>query len=134
MYLVLKSRLESVANWQYIGSEVLKSARKQRGLSYEAVGRLANVSSKTYERYERDGRVPEHMVDKFAGILGLEIERAVPTPLTVTVGDDEQLPADDVATLLRELRSLRGVVESRLRAVEADLAQLRGQEGTGGSR
>jgi DNA-binding transcriptional regulator YiaG len=53
LYLVLRSRLAAVAEWVYIPTDVLREARERKGLSYETMGRVLNVSSKTYERYEK---------------------------------------------------------------------------------
>ena len=111
IYLVLRNRLDAVTNWVAISTEVLKNSRKTRGLSYEAVGRLAKVSSKTYERYERDGRVPEHMVDTFAEILGLEIDRPVHSPTRVTVEGDVK---DQMDALREEVAEVRGMVAELL--------------------
>jgi len=108
LYLVLRSRLEAVTNWVQLGSDVMATARNRRGLSYEAVARLANVSAKTYERYEKRGRVPEHMVGTFADVLGLEIVR--PALVTVSLEDGET----DVAALRREVQSLERKVDAGL--------------------
>ncbi len=115
LYLVLRSRLDAVTNWVTISSDVLKEARTARGLSFEAVSRQASCSSKTYERYEKAGRLPEHMVETFADILGLEIERPTRTTTRVTIAEPissemvavvERLDrvADEVEGLRRELR------------------------------
>lgn len=109
LYLVLRSRLDAVTNWVAISTDVLRSARKAKGLSYEAVSRLANVSSKTYERYEKEGRLPEHSVDAFAEILGLEIDR--PARTRVTVGTD---PETELAALRGEVAEVREMVQALL--------------------
>lgn len=74
LYLVLRSRLAAVAEWVYIPTHVLREARERTGLSYEAMGRALNVSSKTYERYEKAGRVPPALVRPVAAALDIEIE------------------------------------------------------------
>jgi transcriptional regulator with XRE-family HTH domain len=71
LYLVLRSRLAAVAEWVYIPTHVL---RERKGLSYEAMGRVLNVSSKTYERYEKAGRVPPALVRPVAVAVDIEIE------------------------------------------------------------
>lgn len=105
LYLVLRSRLEAVTNWVSLGTEVMERARKSKGLSYEAVSRQANVSSKTYERYEKAGRVPEHQISNFADILGLEIER--PVRQRVIIEDSETIELDRISGLEAQVEALR---------------------------
>lgn len=109
MYLVLRSRLDTVKNWVDLGVTVMREARQAKGLSYEAVGRLANVSSKTYERYEKAGRVPGHELVMFASILGLEVSQPTPRPATVTAPEGPVTLAD---------------IDARLRSLEARVAEL----------
>lgn len=103
LYLVLRSRLESVTSWVTLGTDVMFRARKAKGLSYEAVARQANVSSKTYERYEKRGRVPEHEVEMFADILGLEIERPARERVTL---EPPLVEADALVSIAVRLESL----------------------------
>lgn len=112
LYLVLRSRLDAVTKWVTLGTDVMKDARNARGLSYEAVSRQANVSAKTYERYEKRGQVPEHQVEAFAGILGLEIER----PIRERVVVQERETEDAVLSALR-------VLDDRLQSLEAQVAE-----------
>lgn len=111
LYLVLRSRLDAVTNWISLGAEVMRKARKAKGLSYEAVARLASVSSKTYERYEKLGRVPEHMVETFADILGLEIERPGRARITV---DPRSSVEEQMAALQGEVAEVREMVAELL--------------------
>jgi transcriptional regulator with XRE-family HTH domain len=108
LYLVLRSRLESVTSWVSLGTDVMFRARKAKGLSYEAVARQANVSSKTYERYEKRGRVPEHEVEMFADILGLEIERPARERVTL---EPPLAEADALALIGARLESLEAKVQ-----------------------
>lgn len=88
LYLVLRTRLRSVAarqQWLEIDGKTLRTAREQRGLSREALGRLVRYSSKTIERYEDEGRIPRADVPVFARALGLHIESADGAPLTATL-------------------------------------------------
>ena len=117
MYLVLRSRLHAVPDWVYIDTAVLENARKRRGLSYETMARTLPVSSKTWERYEKAGRIPRPLVAKVADALGLEIEEPVQRRITPYLdgGDPATLErlvdqvghlqreVADVAALLREL-------------------------------
>lgn len=97
LYLTLRRRLDEVNSWIEIGVDTMRTARNAKGLSYEAMGRLLNVSSKTYERHEKAGRLPRQLVEKFATILDLEID--TPTPVRITVPADPSLSSD-----VRELR------------------------------
>lgn len=56
-------------------AEVLKSIRKQRGLSQEAIAELLGTSKQVISRYERGERVPKLSVAvKYAEILGVTLE------------------------------------------------------------
>src|SRR3954469_15042088 len=92
LYLVLRHRLDDVRpDWVLIESAVMRRAREQRGLSYEAMGRLLNVASKTYERYEKAGRVPKPILPRLAEVLDLEIDQPARerVRVTATSGEDE---------------------------------------------
>ena len=113
LYLVLRRRLEEVKNWAYIDTDVLRSARDSRGLSYEAMGRLIPTSSKTYERWEKAGRIPVELVAAIADLLDLEIERPRRERTAVTVvegGARDGAEATDIDVLRAEMaRRLNGV-------------------------
>lgn len=83
MYLILRHRLDTVVDWVEIDSAVLKQARKGLGLSYEGVARLISVSSKTYERWEKAGRIPRADLPNVAAVLRLQIEEPAMTTVTV---------------------------------------------------
>src|SRR5215831_11650644 len=74
LVLVLRHRLDDVKDWVIIDGAILESARLRRGLSREAVARQIPCSSKTYERYEKQGRVPRELMPKLMAILEIEIE------------------------------------------------------------
>ena len=61
-------------DWVDIGSEVMHAARIAKGLSFEAVARKMNVSTKTCTRYEKRGQVPRHMVLALAEALTLAVQ------------------------------------------------------------
>jgi transcriptional regulator with XRE-family HTH domain len=117
LYLVLRRRLEDVTDWVELGTSTLKNARKAQGLSYEAMGRNLNVAAKTYERYEKAGRVPRHLLPAVADVLDLEIDW--PKRGTVTVDDP---PDSDDARL-------RAIVRDELRDVLEILERI--ERGTG---
>ena len=110
LYLILRHRLDGVTDWFDIATAVLREARTRKSLSYETVARHLHVSSKTYERYEKQGRVPRELLPKVAEVLGLEIETATPTPLRVTdtwspndeLGVEIIVRLDRIEKLLRE--------------------------------
>lgn len=120
LYLVLHSRLEPVGKrfeWVDLGPEVMLEARKRTGLSREAVSRKLNVSTKTYERYEKMGQVPRHELRSVAEVLELEIEDAEPTRLGV------RLPSED--DRLAALEERAGRTEARLGEVQATVQEIR---------
>jgi transcriptional regulator with XRE-family HTH domain len=89
LFLVLRRRLEDVVDWTHLGTETLRLARKRKGLSYEGISRLLNVSSKTAERWEKQGRVPTHRLAAVATLLDLEIEELPPIRAGVSADDPE---------------------------------------------
>lgn len=125
MYLVLRRRLETVATqWVTIESAVLREARTRKGLSYESLARQIPVAAKTYERWEKAGRIPFWHVDKVAELLELEIERPSFDPPLVKV---EGAIAEDRDELLAQVAEL---AEGQAR-VEALLERLlRGEDGS----
>lgn len=98
LYLVLRRRLDDVIEWVTLGREVIHDARKAQGLSYEAMGRQLNVAAKTWERYEKAGRIPRQMLPKVAEILHLEIEEPARVAISLPGRDGE----DDPLTVLQE--------------------------------
>lgn len=92
LYLILRHRLDQVKDWVEIGTETMRTPRDAKGLSYEAMGRLLNVSAKTYERHEKAGRLPRQLVMKFATIVDLEIDE--PTRVKLTLPDDPGLAVE----------------------------------------
>jgi predicted transcriptional regulator len=106
LYLILRHRLDHVTDWVHIETEVLREARKRRSLSYEGVARHLHVSSKTYERYEKQGRVPRELLPKLAELFELRIEQPAQTPLQITdppkdLGDEIIKRLDRIEKLLR---------------------------------
>jgi transcriptional regulator with XRE-family HTH domain len=131
LYLTLRTRLPVVTEWVEIGTEVMRNARRERGFSMEALARQLHVVSKTYERYEKAGRLPVNLVDRFGEILGLEIER-LPGPTTITARETtprrpheglEEI-AGQLDRLVEEVAGLRGLVEE----VERRLPQGDGED------
>src|SRR3990167_8099914 len=112
LYLVLRSRLEAVADWIVLGTETLHQARTQAGLSYEAIARQIPVSSKTWERWEKRGAVPRPYVVKVAELLGLQIEEADRVRLSLP---PDLTRDDEIAAIREELAEVRGMVAELLR-------------------
>lgn len=123
LYLVLRSRLEGVPEWVYIPTPTLRSAREAKGLSYETMARTIPVSAKTWERYEKAGRIPRPIVPRVAEMLDLEIEESAPRPRVIVPhereagGGSELLDAveaivnDATERLSREIRAVDAKVE-----------------------
>jgi transcriptional regulator with XRE-family HTH domain len=107
-----------VADWVELGTTVMKTARERLGLSYESVARQVPVSSKTYERYEKKGRVPRPLLPKIAGILQLEVEE--PDRIRVTVeGDPAEVAQGELAALRTQLDRIETLLEEQLRPRQA---------------
>lgn len=135
LYLVLRSRLEAVAEWVTIGDE-LTLAQKARGFSDERVAREFPVSTRTWIRWRTRGQVPIHMLDRAAEILHLEIER--PARRSVALPEEEAVAqaldllsaqiAERDAELTRLLvsldRKLDVEVTPRLDRIEGELREL----------
>lgn len=109
LYLVLRHRLDHVADWFPIETEVLREARRRLKLSYETVAREIPVSSKTYERYEKRGRVPRDILPRLAQILELEIETPAREPLRVT-----EPTAEAFAEIIERLDRIEKLLRRRL--------------------
>ena len=112
LYLVLRRRLEEVSRWAYIDTDILRTARVSRGLSYEAAARLIPTSSKTYERWEKAGRVPVGLVARIGELLDLEIERPARVRVAVAENEGEHV-SDEIAVLRREMAALRSEVRTQ---------------------
>jgi len=98
-------------DWVPIGTDTLRAARKAKGYSYEAMGRLLSVSSKTYERYEKTGRVRRDMLDLVAEVLGLEVERLPAAKVTVSEpGESGAAELAEMRLALAELAELKETV------------------------
>lgn len=92
LFLVLRRRLDEVAKWVAIDTTTLKNAREAKGLSYEAVARNLGISAKTWERYEKDGRVPRWQVRDIADLLELEVAESPPPQVDVpSEADDDRI-------------------------------------------
>jgi transcriptional regulator with XRE-family HTH domain len=110
LYLILRRRLDHVTDWVMVETDVLREARKRLGLSYEAVARQLYVSSKTYERWEKAGRIPRPVLPRVAEILKLQIEREGQPPLALAV--DDELSREIIARLDRIETLLRNQLAS----------------------
>lgn len=124
IYLVLRRRLEDVVDWVELGTELMWSSRKARGYSYEAMGRLLNVAAKTYERWEKRGCVPRHMLDQVAEVLDLELERPPRLSVAVADGDGVTLPPLAFEALLQTQDAMIAQLEAIATAQDAMSAQL----------
>ena len=103
-----------------VETDVLREARRRAGLSYEAVARQLHIASKTYERYEKQGRVPRGQLERLADLLELEIETPERKPLTLKtsppVSDTEAEIIERLDGITQLLEELREQTKSRRRA------------------
>lgn len=113
LVLMSRSRVPQVGRryeWIQLGSAVMKAARKRKGLSYEAMARLLNMSTKQYWRWEKDGKVPLHEVIHVASILELELE--MPESVTRIILPEAPLSDEDSRSL--EILRRLARIEDRL--------------------
>lgn len=117
LYLVLRERLEAVADTIHIDSEILNEAQNARGFSHERMARELYISEKTWRRWKGKAAIPADRLDDVATVLNLDIER--PPARHVVLGDEATRlsAAEDVAALLHGL-------DRRLEALEAKVAEL----------
>lgn len=108
LYLVLRRRLDDVVDWIDLGTETLFNARKRMGFSYETMGRKLHVSSKTWERWEKAGRVPRHELHAVAELLELEILWPA-QPVAIRVSPE--LPEERRGRLEEQLILVLGIVQ-----------------------
>lgn len=87
-YLELTTRIPVVAAQTEIGSARLQEAQEATGLSNESIARQIPVSTKTWERWKKMGRVPTASLPAVAKALNLTIVRPVLDPLEVEVLGD----------------------------------------------
>lgn len=113
LYLTLHRRLDEVARWTHLDTQTLIDARDAKGLGREAVARQLGTSAKTFERYEKEGRVPTYLVERLAGLLDLNIER-VPAR-TITVEDDPEIS---------DLRALVVRIEDAAQSIAAESERI----------
>lgn len=121
LYLILRTRLEAMAEWVELGAAVMREARLARGLSAEAASRLLNVSTKTYDRNEKAGRWRAHDIGHLAEVLGLEIEAQPVRKVTLA----EPLP--DQAAAAARLADLLVRLEAVVARLEEGPARAQGE-------
>lgn len=103
LYLVLRERVETVAEGFTIGKDVLDAAQQARGFSHERMGRELGISEKTWRRWKAVGVVPYEKLDDVAKVLRLEIERPTQKVVIGSARDEDQM-----AALRAELAEVRG--------------------------
>lgn len=130
LYLVLRERLQAVAeeDWIPLSGSVLIEARRQRGLSREALGARIHVASKTIERWEKNNKVKRASLPALARELGLQIEEPKFEPIILPPTGS---PLDEQAgAVLRELAAIRAALaagqaqDRRLARLEKKVDQL----------
>lgn len=128
LYLVLRRRLEAVAEWVHIGTEEMQAAQDGLGLSNERLAAKLFIVSKTWERWKAKGAVPRGQLPLVASVLGLEVEAAAP----VRVFTEEEGAADEAATLARIDRRLQRIEEALRIAQDDSDAPPSGEVANGG--
>lgn len=125
LYLVLRNRLDAVPEWVFIEPEILRAARERRGFSYETMAREIHVSSKTWERYEKAGRVPRPILGTVAEVLNLEIEEPARQRVVASGSKEER---SELLELVGELGSKLDALDRKLdgdrQAIEQRLLNL----------
>ena len=96
--------------WVRIPTEDLRAARSRLGLSYDNVARHLNLTTKTYTRWEKTGRINTQYLDRLSEILELKIDR--PEAIHVTIAEPP-----DALPMLQAL-------DHRLGALEAEIVEL----------
>jgi len=114
LYLVLRHRLGDMIEWVDLGVDVMRDARKRQGLSYETMARAIKVSAKTYERYEKAGRVPRWQLPKVAEVLELEIEWPEPMRVAVTSEVDPAAAVAEAEEILDRLARIERLLHELL--------------------
>lgn len=89
LYLVLRRRLEAVAEWVHIGTEEMQAAQDRLGLSNERLAPELFIVSKTWERWKARGAVPRSQLAHVAHVLGLEVESSAPVRIATPAEPDE---------------------------------------------
>lgn len=119
IYVVLRSRLESVASWYNLGTDAMEEAQGRMGLSDERLAREIPVSTRTWIRWKKRGQVPVQWLPNVAKVLDLEIERAERVRVSV---DDPGTATDrdaEIAALREEVAEVRQVADRILAKLEA---------------
>ena len=126
LYLQLVRRIEEVAKWVPLGTDTMRSARESKGWSYETTAREIPVSSKTYERWEKRGEVPNHALEQVARVLDLSIEREERSaPITVLDGGREpDADGQRLDALVARQEEIAGLVLELSRQQEANARLL----------
>jgi len=102
LYLVLRSRLQEVADWYHLPEGALRQARERVG-SRETVARRLHVSQKTLERWEKENRVPRHLISAVATVLHMPIETDTRPPAERLIVRPGLSPDEDPAVLAARL-------------------------------
>jgi transcriptional regulator with XRE-family HTH domain len=101
----------AAVRWIDFGSAAMRKARGQR--SQEEVAARIPVSSKTYWRWESQGRVRADAAKRVADVLGLQL----PTASSASANPALQVDED----LLQTVKALRRDLWARLNKLEREL-------------
>lgn len=114
LYLVLRERLEAVADTINIDSHILAESQQARGFSNERIARELYISEKTWRRWKTAGGIPAARLADVEKVLNLDIER--PVRQRVVLADDlvTEPASDEVLARLARVESLLQDVLRRL--------------------
>lgn len=118
LYLVLRERLEAVADTIHIDSEILNEAQNARGFSHERMARELYISEKTWRRWKAKAAIPADRLDDVATVLNLDIER--PPAHRVILADEATRLLGEEADVAADIHE----IGLRLAALEAKVAEL----------
>lgn len=122
LYLVLRERLEAVADTIHIDAEILHDAQNARGFSNERIARELFISEKTWRRWKAKAAIPADRVDDVAEVLNLDIER--PPARRVILAAEAQGVADQLAAVQHRLEQLGEAVDRLARGETEILAAI----------
>jgi DNA-binding NarL/FixJ family response regulator len=118
LYLVLRERLEAVADTIHIDAEILDEAQNARGFSHERMARELYISEKTWRRWKAKAAIPADRLDDVARVLNLDIERP-PARRVVLAEEASRLVEAESATAAALV-----VLDGRLEDIAATVAVL----------
>lgn len=119
LYMVLRSRLESVAEWVTLGTDVMLQAMREQGLSHERAARMIPVTEKTWRRWVAKGQVQRRDLPKVVEILNLEIEQPARRRVVLREPVGDGVSPAKLQEALDRIAHLEDLVERLLATLDA---------------